>query len=115
MRKPFVVLLLGAVLACGCSNDSASKIEDAASRQAQKLETSVKNGASAAKIKAVLMASGKLDASHINVDKEKDVFRLRGTVTNAEQHKLALRLAQDTAGQDEKIIDDLKEESPNPQ
>lgn len=61
-----------------------------------------------AKVKSALMASSQLDASRINVDKEKNVFYLRGEVSDAEQKQRAFRLAKDMVAANEQVVDELK-------
>lgn len=120
MLKRFALgVMVTASLAAGCTmtdkqklQDSADKVERSATRQARKAEKTVQEAATTTRIKAVLIASSKLDSSKINVDTVEKVVYLRGTVFSAEQKTLALRLAQDTAGKDEEIRDELKIDVP---
>jgi len=115
MRQHILVLAAAALLACGCSPAERKDVEQSARAGARKVEQSAKEGVKAvgeglsvAKLKSELMASSKLDASHINVDLEGNTFHLRGSVPNAEQKTLANQLSNGMIARDQKVVDELK-------
>jgi osmotically-inducible protein OsmY len=87
------------------------KLESSAKVEGKKLETSAAEGVNSTKVKAALMASSKLNTSHLNVDTEGKTIYLRGSVPTAEEKTLAARIAGDTADKDQKVVDQLKVEA----
>lgn len=125
MLKKLAALALAGILLGGCSQGDKDKFQESAKKAGEttkedlkKVGTKIENGMSAAKIKSVLAASKKLDASHIDVEKRNDDYVMRGTITSEEQHELALRIVKDTVGPKENVVDEMKVEgstsSPTP-
>lgn len=114
MRRYLLVLAAAAMLASGCSPAERRDAGQSAKEGAKKVERAVGEGLSVAKLKSELMASSKLDASHIDVDMEGKTFYLRGSVPNAEQKTLANRLSNDLIAKDQKVVDELKIVSQTP-
>lgn len=119
MRTLTTAALLGALLMLGCTQQETQNAEQSLQKGAANVERTLQKGAKdvgkavstgmdTAQLKSALMASEKLDTSHINVDKEGNTFHLRGSVPDAEQKALAARIANDVVGKDEKVVDELK-------
>lgn len=108
MRYVIVTALAAASLLAGCSEGERAELKQDASKTMQTAGKSIDNGVDTAKVKSALMASSQLDASRINVDKEKNVFYLRGAVTDAEQKQRAVRLAKDMIASTDQVVDELE-------
>lgn len=108
MKKELCLTLAAALLAVGCSQAERQDLTESANRGLAKAERAVDNSVSTAKIKSALMASPKLDASKINVDSDKNVVYLRGSVPSVEQKALATRLATDMVEKNQQVVDELK-------
>ena len=108
MRYVIVTTLLAAGLLAGCSAGERAELKKDASKTLKTAGKTVDNGMDTAKVKSALMASSQLDASRINVDKEKNVFYLRGAVTDAEQKQRAVRLTKDMIASTDQVVDELE-------
>lgn len=115
----WLALALAATLAVGCSQHDQRQTEAALEGGAQQVGHAVKEGAKdvgqtletgmdTAKVKSALMASEKMDASNLNVDKEGNVYYLRGSVPSEEQKALAERMTTDMIGKTDKVVNELK-------
>jgi osmotically-inducible protein OsmY len=122
MLKNLTLVAMAAVLMTGCNGTDSQHVEQSAKEEGKKLETSAKvetkkleksmsEGVNSTKIKAALTASSRLDASHVTVNTEKDTVYLRGSVPTADQKQLAARIASDTVGKEQHIVDELKVEA----
>ena len=119
MKTSLIYLMLAAVLAAGCSQaerDSMTNQADRGMRQAgqtvkqdlHKAGRAMDEGLSSTRIKSALMASRKIDASHINVDTVQKTVFLRGSVQTAEQKKMARDLSNTMIEPGQKLVDELK-------
>ena len=126
MKSQLIIALTTAILAVGCSpaerNDMANKADQGMQQAKQTAKTGMKKagqavgeGVSTTRIKSALLASKKLDASHIDVDTDKKSVYLRGSVKSEEQKKIANDLANNMMEPDQKLVNELKiSASPEP-
>lgn len=126
MKSQLIIALTTAILAVGCSpaerNDMANKADQGMQQAEQTAKTGMKKagqavgeGVSTTRIKSALLASKKLDASHIDVDTDKKSVYLRGSVKSEEQKKIAHDLANNMMEPDQKLVNELKiSASPEP-
>lgn len=108
MRYPIIAVLAAASLLAGCSEGERAELKQDASKTLKTAGKAVDEGMDTAKVKSALMASSQLDASRINVDKEKNVYYLRGAVSDAEQKQRAFRLTKDMVAASDQVVDQLE-------
>ncbi|MBS2040426.1 BON domain-containing protein [bacterium] len=119
MKKPLIYLMLTTILAAGCSQSERNNMANQTNQGLREASQTVKQdlhkagravdeGLSSTRIKSALMASRKLDASHINVDTEKKTVYLRGSVKTQEQKKIARDLTNTMIEPGQKLVDELK-------
>jgi len=108
MRYPILAVLAAASLLVGCSESERAELKQDASKTMQSAGKAVDESVDTAKVKSALMASSQLDASRINVDKEKNVYYLRGAVPDAEQKQRAVRLTKDMVASTDQVVDELE-------
>jgi hyperosmotically inducible periplasmic protein len=95
---------LAVVLALSAGCATAKGVQ----KDAESATEAVVAGANTVDVKSALIADGRVDASNINVDTEKETRTvvLKGTVPTAEQKTLAEQIARDNA-KDYKIQNNL--------
>jgi osmotically-inducible protein OsmY len=100
---------------CGCSRQQtaeagsqATKAKNQAEHALGDAKATLADGSISARVKTAMMASNRLDTSHINVDTKNRVVYLKGSVTSADQKKLADQIARDTVGGDTKVVSQLQ-------
>lgn len=119
MKNQLMIVLAAATLAMGCSqaerNDMATKADQGmqqagqtAKKEMKKAGQAMDEGMSTTRIKSALLASKKLDASHINVDTAQNTVFLRGSVKTEDQKKLANDLTNTMIEPDQKLVNELK-------
>jgi osmotically-inducible protein OsmY len=110
MLKTETIILMATLLLGGCSAKQNQKLEDSAKSAqnvTEKMATNMENDALALKIKATMMASSQLDSSAIKVSKDGKIYSLQGYVKSDAQKSLAERIARDTMGKDEPLVNAL--------
>lgn len=108
MKNSLMILFTAAVLAAGCSQAERNDMAKEADQGMHKAGQAVDEGVSSTRIKSALMASQKIDASHINVDTEQKTVFLRGSVKSEEQKKMAHDLTNTMIEPGQKLVDELK-------
>lgn len=108
MKNSLMILLAAAALAAGCSQAERKDLAREADQGLHKAGQALDEGVSTTRIKSALLASQKIDASHINVDTEQKTVFLRGSVKSAEQKKLAHELTNTMIEPGQKLVDELK-------
>lgn len=94
---------------CGCTPQERERAQDSASKGAEAVKDTSSRVANTAKVKSALVSSNKLDASRIDVDTLEDgSVYLFGFVESAEDKATAVRIAEDIAGGEYKIVDRLE-------
>ena len=115
MKTAALAILLLALPLAGCSRQERADAGDKADRAVKETEQALKNAGSAlsdasitGKVKSAMSVSDKLDSSDIDVDTKNRVVYLRGQVADENQRALAERIAEDTVGNDVKVMNELK-------
>lgn len=119
MKKSLIYLMFTTLLAAGCSqaerntmaNEADQNMRSArqtAKRDLNKAGQAVDESLSSTRIKGALMASRKIDASHINVDTTDNTVFLRGSVKTQEQKRIAHDLTNTMIEPGQKLVDELK-------
>lgn len=114
MRYLSIITCVAALALTGCNqkqqaeaNDAAQRVKTGSQRALQQAERGLSNANLTMKVKSAMSSSQKLNTSGINVDTVDRVVYLKGTVISADQKALANRIANDTVGNDVKVVDQL--------
>ncbi len=114
MKTAALAILLALSLA-GCSNQERADAGNKADRAVKDAGQALKNAGSTlsdasvtGKVKSAMSVSDKLDSSDVDVDTKNKVVYIRGKVADENQRALAERIAQDTVGNDIKVVNELK-------
>jgi osmotically-inducible protein OsmY len=90
------------------ARDAGNKVEQLAERAKEGL----KDGSVTTRVKSALVASGKLDASRIDVDTKGKTVTLKGVVKDQAQKATAERIANDIVDAETKVMSQLTVEPP---
>lgn len=108
MKKTPIYLMVTLLLAAGCSQAERTNMAHQADQNVRKAGQALDEGLNSTRIKSALMASRKVDASHINVDSSDTTVFLRGSVKTLEQKKIAHDLTNTMIEPGQKLVDELK-------
>ncbi len=118
MRTLLVVVMMGALLFAGCSEQTQQQLGEATQsvasdakenleRAAESTQDALETAQLTSRVKAALMASDQIATGNLNVESEDGAVHLKGSVEDESQRTLAQEIAKNTAPEGTEIINEL--------